>query len=138
MKPLPLVLLLVAVPCAALAQVREDDVRIATGRRDYEACINSKVATAQAMRGDPQWFQKLVEVECKNEADALYRFVVDWSRQQDPSAPHDAIAGLYVNKVMFNRVYGGNPTPFGGRAPSSSGSTGQADLFPKVEVPVRR
>src|SRR5438128_10875028 len=100
MKALPFALLVVALPCAALAQVRENDLRIETGRVAYEACINSKVGTAQAMRGDHKWFQKLVEVECKTEADALYGFVLEWSREQNPSAPHDTIAGLYVNKVM--------------------------------------
>src|SRR5438128_2307001 len=50
MKALLPVLLVVALPGAAVAQVREDDLRIATGRRAYVACINSKVPVARAMR----------------------------------------------------------------------------------------
>lgn len=141
MKVLLTALFVVALPCAALAQVREDDLRIRVGRDAYEACINSKVATARTMRGDHKWLQKLVEVECKTEADALFGIVAEWAKETNRAAGaagHDTIAAFYVNKVMFNRVYGAGPAAFGGPDTSSSGSTGQADLFPRVDVPSRR
>lgn len=141
MKAFSLAPLVVALSGAALAQVREDDLRIRSGRDAYAACIDSRVAVARAMRADHQWFQKLVEAECKTEADALYGVVVEWSREQNPSAgaaSHDTIASFYVNKVMFDRVYGAGPAAFGAPDASSPASTGQADLLPRGDAATRR
>jgi hypothetical protein len=130
-------LLVAMLPCAALAQVKDDDLRIAAGRRPFEACINAKVATARAMRADHQWLQRLVEAECKTEANALHAVVLEWSREQNPSAAasHETIAALYVNRVMFHRVYGAGPAAFGQPETSSSGTTEQTQ---KNLTPPRR
>jgi len=141
MKIFPLALLVVALPPAALAQVREDDLRIRAGRDTYEACINAKVGVARAMRGDHRWLQSLVEAECKTEADALYGVVMEWSKEQNPAAGaagHDTVAAFYVNKVMFNKVYGAGPAAFGAPASSSSGPTGRDDPFSKGDGTTRR
>jgi len=138
MKVLLPALLVVALSTAEHAQVREDDPRIAASRVAYSACINAKVGVARVMRADHAWLQKLVETECKTEADALYGVVVEWSKEQAPGAGHDTVAAFYVNKVMFDRVYGAGPAAFGGSDPSAVGSTERSDLWPKGDVPVRR